>query len=573
MRLPGMDEPTDLPPVPQRTDDERRAAAGLLDAARTPWRGGADGRAGVVVTGGGPAGDGPDLIAEVERRAARQHRRRLAGAGVAAVAVAAALALVVPAVVPGGGGGIVAAPGLDRGSAAPAPGPSASDLQTSPEDRWPPTAVAAARDALVLTDAQVEAFVTGVQGEPPGTLGIDNARHLRDTVLVGSLTTGGWCRQESLVTQSTATRVDTGETEMITVEPSGMWSATWRAGAAARPGVAVDEKAVTWSSGKVFPSDAESARSYVEATGASSTTCDGTADRGLAGAFRVLPAPLAGAVQAAAPVEGRPGTWQVRSVASAEGSGTAVDLTVVLPAPSAQEAGRTVVPLLRRALERVTAWDTVLDRSDRAGTQPQAGPTSTAPGRVLVRPYQDFAASLTLEQVDAVLPGVVLGAPVEPATWGLERTGPCAGPLDDPDNFAEAVDGGNVAGTFEARRDGGAVSVQEWVGNEERALSVVRLAVPPVPGPACGPTPAGTTWQPEVLSRAGTDLAVVVRHPDGDPQRWVVRGAAAVDPSWFVGLEVEITADSQADVAAVVVPLLAAARQRAYDANFVPSTP
>lgn len=38
-----------------------------------------------------------------------------------------------------------------------------------------------------------------------------------------------------------------------------------------------------------------------------------------------------------------------------------------------------------------------------------------------------------------------------------------------------------------------------------------------------------------------------------------------------VGLEIETTASSKAEVAAVVVPLLEAAQQRAYAANFVPS--
>lgn len=65
MRLPGMDEHTDLRPVLQRTDDERRAAAGLLDVA--------GGRR------GGATGSGPDLLAGVQRRAVRQHRRARRG--------------------------------------------------------------------------------------------------------------------------------------------------------------------------------------------------------------------------------------------------------------------------------------------------------------------------------------------------------------------------------------------------------------------------------------------------------------------------------------------------------------
>lgn len=194
MRLPGMDDHTDLRPVPQRTDDERRAAAGLLDVAGGGRRRGA-------------SGDGPDLLADVQRRAVRQHRRRLAGAGVVGVAALGVVALVVPAVVPGGSG-IVAALGLEDRGASPSPDAVPAP---PPADDGPVGPAARAGDSLVLPDAQVEAFVAGVQGQASGTLGVDDARYLGDSGSGSSLSRGGWCRETDLVVESTVTEEGTGE--------------------------------------------------------------------------------------------------------------------------------------------------------------------------------------------------------------------------------------------------------------------------------------------------------------------------------------------------------------------------
>lgn len=74
-------------------------------------------------------------------------------------------------------------------------------------------------------------------------------------------------------------------------------------------------------------------------------------------------------------------------------------------------------------------------------------------------------------------------------------------------------------------------------------------------------------------SRAGADVPAVIRHPGGDPQRRVVRATGSPEPAVAFGLEIETAASSKAQVAAVVVPLLEAAQQRAYAANFVLSAP
>lgn len=75
------------------------------------------------------------------------------------------------------------------------------------------------------------------------------------------------------------------------------------------------------------------------------------------------------------------------------------------------------------------------------------------------------------------------------------------------------------------------------------------------------------------LSHDGADVAAAVSHPGGDPERWLVRTTAAVEPAAAVGLEIETTASSRDEVAAIIQPLLEAAQARAYAANFVPSSP
>lgn len=553
-----MDEFTNLHPVPQRTEDEHRAAAGLRDVSRAASR-----ERGTKTQG---AGRGAGLLAGIERRAARHHRRRVTGAAAVVAAVAAA-GLVVPVVVPGGAGQIMAALGLDGQDSAPAPSPT-PDASTPPVDEQPVSAASMVGDALVLTDDQVEAFVAGVQGRPAGALRTDNARYLRDSGLSDSLTTGGWCREVALVTKTTATQEGTGKTEMITVSPGGTWSATWRAGAPSRPGVEVDEKAVKWSSGKVYPGDVETARSYVEVTGDSSTTCNDSAGQGLAGDFQVLPAPLPGAVQAAAPLQVEPGTWQVRTVASAAGSGTAVDLTVVLPAPSAQQAGQAVIPLLRQALERVTAWDAVSEAAAGAGTAPQAGPASTAPGRVVVRPYNLLGQVLTLNQVGAVLPGATLAPQPDLASKAGGRA--CMGPFGLSEGYENSS--GSEAAAFETTLDGAPASVKEWLMHWSANGSSTRSPLFAANSP-CRSATTGEPWEAVTLTHAGVDVPAVVSHPGGDPRRWVVLATAAAEPAVAVGLQVQMSAASQDEVAAVVVPLLQGAQQRAYDANFVQVAP
>lgn len=555
MRLPGMDEhTTDLGPAPERTDDERRAVAGLLDVA-------GGGRP------GGAPGGGSSLLAGVQRRAARQHRRRLAGAAVAGVAALGVVAMVVPAVVPGGGSGIVAALGLeDRGAApapdtAPAPPPSeGTGIFASTFDD--------AGDSMMLTDAQVEAFVGGVQGRAPGSLGNGNADRLPDDGL--SLTVGGWCRDADLPMRVAATAEGAGDPSIAYLGPRGRWSATWRADAPTRGGVGVDEVVVKWAFDKPYLSDAGTARSYVDATGASSVRCGAGAGRDLAGDFRVLPPPLPGAVQAVASVAGAPETWEVRTVGSAEGSGAAVDLTTLLSAPTAQEAGRTVVPLLRQALDRVTAREAVERAASDAEIELGAPASSTAPQRVVVRPYGRSRTdpSLMPDQVATVLPGTV-----------SELLPPGA---DDPSSSG-------CVGRFrapEASRDSNttseSVSGVEILDGSARTTVAERLFSWSPSGPGsmllgldspCGPAPEGETWEPVMLSHDGADVPVVLRHPGGDPERWVVRATDAAEPAVAVGLEIETTASSQADVAAIVVPLLEAAQRQAYAANFVPSAP
>lgn len=557
-----MDEFTDLQPVPQRSGDERRAAAGLRDVSRAaPRDRGTDGRG---------AGRGAGVLAGIERRAARHHRRRVTGAAALVAAVTAAVAVVVPAVVPGGDGGIVAALGLeDRGaSPAPAPVPDPSLAQ----DGGPASTFMKAGDSMMLTDAQVKAFVTDVQGEAPGVLGNDNADHLPDND--PSLTRGGWCEDADLPVTLVSTDKGAGDLSGIDPGPLARWSATWRGDALARGsvGVGVDETVVKWAFDRPYLSDGEAARSYVDATGSSSVRCDAGTGPDLAGDFEVLPSPLPGAVQAVAPLKGASDGWVVRSVGSAEGSGSAVDLTVVLTAPTAQEAARAVVPLLRGAVDRATAREAVEKAAAEAGTEVKVPPSSTAPQRVVVRPYgmETGGLALTKDQVAAVLPGVVTEQ--QPPGVDHPTSSRCIGPFGAPDASTDNDARSERVSGFEVQHDGGTTVVAQW-GMEWTPSSASSGSALFGLDPACGPAPAGEEWEPVTLSHAGVDVPVIVRHPGGDAQQWVVRATAAVEPAAAVGLQIQMTAPSRAQVAAVVVPLLQAAQQRAYDANFVPSTP
>ena len=536
-----MDHHVDLHPRPERSDDERRTAQGLADLADA---------SGLKGAGGSGA------LATVRRRAVRRRRRRLAGGAVATVAAVAAVGLAVPAVAPGGG--IVAALGLTgRGSAAPdpsAPGPdappdpSAPDAPTNPVPD--PYQVQDAVPGLpVLTDREaVQLLARAQEGDGFLSLVADGALALRReprSARIGDV--GGWC----------------GDTPLTMDVPAGSsWAVAWRARDG--QGASVAERVLSWrTGGPANPYEVESARAWVQVVAASTTRCAASAGSP-AKTFRVLPEPSPGAVQAAAPANGQQAMWEVRTVAPT-GSGSAVDLTAVVPGATDQEAARAVQPMVQAALERSTAWDATYE----PGTRVVADPSANAPASV-VQSYFLQEGQLTLDQVGSVLPGAVDGLPDEGLQWERPITVGCNPPFFIPAGATNPESSGQVA--FRAPQDGGGTTtVTERVLRYEDGTAKDYVSATNDPATVCDPDSAQQAWQAVTLRHAGESVRAVVRHPYGDPQQWVVRAAVAPDPATAVDLEVATRASSTADLAAVVQPLKAAAQQRAYAANFVPS--
>ena len=536
----------DLHPRPQRSHDEQRAAAALADLA------GAPGSPGLVRAGGQGA------LATVRRRAVRQRRLRLAGGAAAAVAAVAAVGLAVPAVVPGGG--IVAALGLPgRGSAAPdqgVPGPDASPDAPAPDD---PTSPAPdpyqVQDAVpglpVLTDREALQLLAGAQdGDGFISLVADGALALSReprSARIGDV--GGWCRDTPLT---------------MDVPAGSSLAVAWRT--PDDEGGRVAERVLSWGmGGPANPHEVESAGAWVQDVAASTTRCAASSDSP-ARTFRVLPEPSPGVVQAVAPVDGKPATWEVRTVAPT-GSGSVVDLTAVVPGATEQDAARAVQPMVQAAVERSAAWDA----AHEPGTRVVADPSDNAPGSV-VQSYLPQEGQLVLEQVGAVLPGAFAVLPDERLQWERPITVGCNPPFFIPDGATNPESSGQVA--FRAPQDGGGTTtVTERLLRYEGGTAKDYVSATNDPATVCDPDSAQQAWQVVTLRHAGESVRAVVRHPYGDPQQWVVRAAVAPDPATAVDLEVRTTASSEADLAAVVQPLVAAARQRAYAANFVPSAP
>lgn len=210
--------------------------------------------------------------------------------------------------------------------------------------------------------------------------------------------------------------------------------------------------------------------------------------------------------------------------------------------------------------------------ASEAGTEPRTPPSSTAPERVVVRPYgrSQTVPSLALDQVAAVLPVTV--SELQPEGVDNPTGSRCVGHFRVPEVYRDGDDSEEAVSGFEVVHGGGRTTVAEWLFSWTPSEPVSGFLLFGL-APPCGPAPAGETWQPVTLSHAGTDVPAVVRHPDGDLQRWVVRVTGSAEPAAAVGLEIETTASSRAEVAAVVVPLLEAAQRQAYAANFVPSAP
>ena len=448
----------DLHPPPQRSHDERRAAAALADLA------GAPGSPGLAHAGG------PGALTTVRRRAVRQRRRRLAGGLAASVAAAAAVGLAVPAVVPDGA--IVAALGLtDRGSAAPdqaAPAPDAPPDAPAPDD---PTSPAPdpyqVQDAVpglpVLTDREALQLLAGAQdGDGFISLVADGALALsREPRSARTGDVGGWCRDTPLT---------------MDVPAGSSWAVAWRTpdGEGAR----VAERVLSWGmGGPANPYEVQSAGAWVQDVAASTTRCAASAGSPTR-TFRVLPEPSPGIVQAVAPVDGQPATWEVRTVAPT-GSGSVVDLTVVVPGATDQDAARAVQPMVQAAVARSAAWDA----AHEPGTRVVADPSANAPGSV-VQTYFLQEGQLTLEQVAGLLPGAVHGPP----DTGWKGEGPitvgCNPPFFIPDGATNPEGSGQVA--FQAPQNG-TTTVTERLLRYEDGTAKDYVAATNDPATVCEP--------------------------------------------------------------------------------------
>lgn len=535
-----MDEPVDL--TPRAADPAERHTALALAAVlgsrddAAPRRAGAD-----------------DVLADVQRRAARLHRRR-AGAGALTAAAVVALALTVPSLLP--------TAGTER-PAAPAQGTPA------PDDGEPEAGPSSAIAHPLLSDAQVGALYPGVVSSgDSGSIALGPSRRPAPAV-------GGYC----------------GDTALDADGPRQTWEASWKKPGTSGDGdVLVREKVLRWEG----PDAGEAVERYTRATRGSTLVCDGAEGGTYEQPIATEPggAPASQAVLAPGSVtapDGGRSTWRVRSISPAGDGATVVELTVDLPAPDGREAARSVAPLLAAALgraaprgDRPSATEDPAELppgpagalSDRAPDVPRSGPTQPQPSPAWRLPLSD-ASTLTLEQVRSVVPAAVpreIFATPRPAIFvpgcdGLPSLPPGVGSSAGEQNAAWTAPGADGEPVVEVservvRWDGWGQAQAYVDGMRDAATACTTDPADPVDQE----TRASTPWR-EVQLRApgGGTIDALVRPAGADrPGTWVLRAALAPTVgTTAVDVQVTARAGSPDALVAVLAPLLTTAADRA----------
>ena len=502
-----MDETTDIGRTPRGVGEERTAEAFSA-----------------LIAGGGrpvsPTSTGAAL-ADVTRRARRQHRRSLTGGAVVSVAAVGALVLAGPAAL--GASGLLA----DRGSSVSGQGTldPAPEGGTQAEDTVAP----------LLSTAAVASYAPGAH--LVGTPG--NPRSPSDPGLLG---VRGFCADAPLAG---------------TTAPTQVWNAAWERtddAAASSALRRVEERVLRWGDG------ADAGRrvaAYAWAMTDAPAACTGADEWEGIIPSEPVEGPIAGATMAP---DATRTAWRYRVSAPSRDGRAVVELTVDVDTDDVHTAIQAVDPLL-------------VDAVERASVAPTSGPGAVARGRAKLvngpdqwRAPLTAASLLTTDEVSRVFPTVEVAAPAakiaalpDAVTAGCSRAAA-------PDGVTPAASAWATAWTRDAGREVASIGeeVYRW---DDPATAKGYVDAAQDPARACGGATSSddSAWKAvklRVADSAGTWWPVLARPVNGEPGRWTVR-SVQVEHSTAVVITVTARASSPQDLADRVTELHYDADKRA----------